>query len=201
MAALTMLHHQAAHLLGMWGRGISEAVRSHSSIQDEMTEGARVPPVTSRASLAQVQAFQQAVEDHRFLSEYVANVQQSTDLFDEAQPHERLAAMKAFLAEHVVGHFAFEEKHVFPQLLARERAAPTRQAVAELVEEHRAMRADARNLRRRMRNVDASGNARALARLEQSFRGFLGLLQAHAVKEDNILLAVKQSRRHAIPLR
>ena len=166
-----------------------------------MTESAQDPAATAHASLAQVHAFQQAVEDHRFLSEYVANVQRSTALFNERQPDKRIAAVKAFLAEHVIGHFAFEEKHVFPQLLARESASATRQVVAELVDEHTAMRAAVRRLRRTMRNVQAAGTARSLERLEQSFRDFLGILQAHAVKEDNILLAVKQSRRHAMPLR
>ena len=165
-----------------------------------MTERAKNPAAEARASLKQVQAFQQAVEDHRFLSEYVANVQGSAALFNEPQPQKRIAAMKAFLASHVIEHFVFEEKHVFPQLLSREHAPATRQAVVDLVEEHCAMRAAVRKLRRRMQNVHSSGNAQSLARLEQSFRTFLDILQAHAVKEDNLLLAVKQSRRHAIPL-
>jgi hemerythrin-like domain-containing protein len=161
---------------------------------------ARAKNTAAQASLIQVQVFQQAVEDHRFLSEYVANVQGSTALFNEPQPQKRIAAMRAFLAGHVIGHFAFEEKHVFPQLLAREHAPATRQTVLDLVEEHGAMRATVRNLRRRMRNLHSPGNPQSLARLEQSFRDFLDILQAHAVKEDNLLLAVKQSRRHAIPL-
>jgi hemerythrin-like domain-containing protein len=186
--------------LGDLRHGISEAVQSHSSIQNEMTESAKNPPAKARASLKQVQVFQQAVEDHRFLSEYVANVQGSTALFNEPQPQKRIAAMRAFLAGHVIGHFTFEEKHVFPQLLAREHAPATRQAVVDLVDEHSTMRAAVRKLRQRMQNVHSSGNAQSLARLEQSFRTFLDILQAHAVKEDNLLLAVKQSRRHAIPL-
>jgi hypothetical protein len=50
-----------------------------------------------------------------------------------------------------------------------------------------------------MRDVRAAGTPEALARLEEAFRAFLGILQAHAVKEDNILLTVKQARRHAAP--
>ena len=163
-----------------------------------MADSVQFPAAKAHATLKQVQAFQQAIDDHRFLSEYVANVQQSTALFGDREPHKRLASMRAFLAEHVVGHFVFEEKHVFPKLLAPESVPASRQAVTELVEEHRAMLISVRRLRRRMRNVKASGSARSLARLEQSFRDFLYVLQAHAVKEDNILLAVKQSRRHAI---
>ena len=173
----------------------------HSRIRNEMTEGARDPSAASHVSLKQVEAFQQAVEDHRFLSEYVANVQRSTALIDEPQPHKRIAAMGAFLTEHVIEHFAFEEKHVFPQLLARGSAPATRQAVVELVDEHKAMRAAVRTLRRRLRNVHAFGNAQSLERLDRSFRDFLGVLQAHAVTEDNLLLTVKQSRRRATPLR
>jgi hemerythrin-like domain-containing protein len=166
-----------------------------------MTETTRGAAATARVSLKQVQAFQQAIEDHRFLSEYVANVQQSAALFDEPHPRARIAGMKAFLAEHVIGHFAFEEQQVFPPLLSKERAPSTRQAVAELVDEHETMRETVRRLRRRMQNAASSGEARSLARLDQAFRAFLEVLQAHAVKEDNILLAVKQARRHAVPLR
>ncbi len=162
-----------------------------------MAESARNRASAASASLKQVQAFQQAVEDHRFLSEYVANVQQSTALFEEPHPQKRIAAMKAFLAEHVIGHFAFEEKHVFPQLLASETAVATRLAVLELVDEHTAMRADVSRLRRKMRDVRAAGTPQALTRLDEAFRAFLELLQAHAMKEDNLLLTVKQSRRRS----
>jgi len=165
-----------------------------------MAVSVQFPAVKAHATLKEVQAFQQAIEDHRFLSEYVANVRQSTALFRESEPRTRLASMRAFFAEHVVGHFAFEEKHVFPKLLATESVPATRQAVTELVDEHRVMLIAVRKLRRRIRNAQASGSARSLERLEHSFREFLDGLQAHAVKEDNILLAVKQSRRRAVPL-
>jgi hemerythrin-like domain-containing protein len=164
-----------------------------------MTESAQDRVAPAQASLKQVQAFQRAVEDHRFLSEYVANVQRSTELFNERHPQKRIEALTAFLAEHVIGHFAFEEKQVFPQLLARERGSATRLAVVELVDEHKLMRVAVRSLRRRIRTVQASGNPESLARLERSFRDFLGVLQAHAVKEDNMLLAEKQARRFEAP--
>jgi len=165
-----------------------------------MTPNAQTPGASAHVSLKQVHAFQQAVEDHRFLSEYLANVQRSAALFKEPEAHDRLSAMRAFLAEHVIGHFGFEERHVFPHLLESAPDPAIRQAVLELIDEHRAMRTGVRKLRRGMRHVHASGDAPSLARLEESFREFLVVLQAHAVKEDNILLAFKQSRRQAIRL-
>jgi hemerythrin-like domain-containing protein len=164
-----------------------------------MAESARNRASAASAPLKQVQAFQEAVEDHRFLSEYIANVERSAAVFEEPHPQKRIAAVRAFLAEHVIGHFAFEEKHVFPQLLAREADVATRLAVLELVDEHTAMKVDVSRLRRKMREVRATGAPQALAGLEQAFRAFLDVLQAHAVKEDNILLTVKQSRRRAAP--
>ena len=165
-----------------------------------MAVSVQFPAAKAHATLKQVQVFQQAIEDHRYLSEYVANARQSTAVFGESEPRKRLASMRAFFAEHVVGHFAFEEKHVFPTLIATESVPGNRQAVTELVDEHRVMLISVRKLRRRMRNAQASGSARSLAHLEQSFRDFLHILQAHAVKEDNILLAVKQSRRSGVRL-
>ena len=125
-----------------------------------MAVSVQFPAAKAHATLKQVQAFQQAIEDHRYLSEYVANVQQSTALFRESEPRERLASMRAFLAEHVVGHFAFEESDVFPQLLAKEAAPSTRRAVEELVAEHKAMMGSVRRLRRKMRGIRAPGSAR-----------------------------------------
>ena len=165
-----------------------------------MAVSVHFPAAKAHATLKQVQAFQQAVEDHRYLSEYIANVQQSTALLRESEPRKRLASMRAFLAEHVVGHFGFEESHVFPQLLAKETAPATRHAVEELVDEHNVMMGSVRKLRRKMRDIRASGSARDLERLEQSFRDFLHVLQAHAIKEDNLLLSVKQARRRAARL-
>ncbi|MFO7695503.1 MAG: hemerythrin domain-containing protein [Vicinamibacterales bacterium] len=166
-----------------------------------MAVSVQIPAAKAHATLKQVQAFQQAIEDHRYLSEYVANVQQSTALLGEPEPRKRLASMGAFLAEHVVGHFAFEETHVFPQLVAKQPAPATRRAVEELVGEHEVMMGSVRRLQRRMRDVRASGSARAFDRLEQSFRDFLHVLQAHAIKEDNLLLSVKQARRRTVPLK
>ncbi|HSP89472.1 MAG TPA: hemerythrin domain-containing protein [Vicinamibacterales bacterium] len=165
-----------------------------------MAVSVRIPAAKAHATLKQVQEFQQAIEDHRYLSEYVANVQHSTALLRESEPRERIASMRAFLAEHVVGHFAFEESHVFPQLLAKSAAPATRRAVEELVDEHKSMMGPVRRLRRKMRGICASGSARDLERLDESFRGFLHVLQAHAIKEDNLLLTVKQARRRAVHL-
>lgn len=160
-----------------------------------MAVSVHFPAAKAHATLKQVQAFQQAIDDHRYLSEYVANVQQSTALLRESDPSERLASMRAFLAEHVVGHFGFEESHVFPQLLAKEPVPSTFRAVEELVDEHGVMLVSVRRLRRRMRGIRAPGSARDWESLEQSFRDFLQVLQAHAIKEDNLLLSVKQARR------
>ena len=165
-----------------------------------MAVSAHFPAAKAHATLKQVQAFQQAIEDHRYLSEYVANVQQSTALLRESEPRERLASMRAFLAEHVVGHFGFEESHVFPQLLAKEPAPSTRHAVEELVDEHKAMMGAVRKLRRKMRGIRAPGSDRDLDSLERSFRDLLHVLQAHAIKEDNLLLSVKQARRRTARL-
>ena len=162
-----------------------------------MAVSVHTPSAKAHATLKQVHAFQQAIDDHRYLSEYVANVQQSTALVRESQPRRRIASMRAFLAEHVVGHFAFEEQHVFPQLHAKETAQATRRALEELVEEHKLMMGSVRNLRREMRDVRASGSAPDLERLDQSFRDFLQVLQAHAIKEDNLLLTVKHARGRA----
>ena len=162
-----------------------------------MAVSVQLPAAKAHATLKQVQAFQQAIEDHRYLSEYVANVQQSTALLRESEPRKRIAAVRAFLAEHVVVHFAFEESQVFPQLIAKEPAPTTRRAVEELVDEHKLMMGSVRVLRRQMRDVRASGSALDLERLDQSFRDFLQVLQAHAIKEDNLLLRVKHVRRRA----
>lgn len=71
-----------------------------------MATSVQLPGAKAHVTLKQVQVFQQAVEDHRCLSEYVSTVQQSAALFGEPEPRKRLASMRAFLAEHVVGHFA-----------------------------------------------------------------------------------------------
>ena len=165
-----------------------------------MAVSVQFPAAKAHATLKQVQAFQQAIEDHRYLSEYVANVQHSTALLRESEPRERIASVRAFLAEHVVGHFAFEESDVFPQLIAKEAAPSTLRVVEELVAEHGAILVSVRRLRRKMRGIRARGGARGLESLEQSFRDLLHVLHTHAIKEDNLLLSVKQARRRAARL-
>ena len=49
-----------------------------------MAVSVRFPAAKAHATLRQVHSCQQAVEDHRYLSEYIANVQQSTALLRES---------------------------------------------------------------------------------------------------------------------
>ena len=150
-----------------------------------------------RASSARqpFEVFQQAISEHRFISEYSANVQRTTALFNEKRFTSKIAALKSFLTQNVVEHFHFEEESVFPQLQTEAQTAATRQVVAELLDEHKPLLAAARRLHRRLDQAGTGADAHAWTRLEQAIHKFLKTLQEHALKEDNIFLAEKYAHR------
>ena len=161
------------------------------------------PPASKRRAKASgvrqpFEIFQQAIAEHQFISEYIANAQRTTALFNETGRARKIAALKSFLTQNVVEHFRFEEESVFPQLQAAERPAATRQVVGELLGEHKPLLADARKLQRMLATAGDSTNPRTWAHLEQAFRKFLQTLQEHALKEDNIFLAEKYAHRQGI---
>jgi iron-sulfur cluster repair protein YtfE (RIC family) len=139
------------------------------------------------------EVFQQAIHQHQFISEYIANAQRATAALNERRGARKLARLKSFLTQNVVEHFRFEEEAVFPQLQTPDQTAATRQVVAELLSEHKPLLAAARKLHRRLDHAVA--DARGWPRLEQALHKFLKTLQEHALKEDNIFLAEKYAHR------
>ena len=154
--------------------------------------------VHSVADRSPVEVFQQAISEHGFTSEYVATTLHGNALFEEPHPEWRRREMRRFLADNVVKHFAFEEKRVFPALRMATSASISR-LIDELVAEHESMLVQVRALRRRLSRLNAASSPGKWLRLERAFRDFLRTMLSHAMKEDNLFLALKQDIHQSRP--
>jgi len=132
-----------------------------------------------------LEAYQQAMGSHHHVSEFIANLNQLAPLLREYDPVKKTNGIKAFLQIHVVDHFAFEETVVFPALLALDTNVATRSLISELQYEHKTILLEVEKLHRLLQADD-------LGEFESAFRGFLGTLQRHAAKEDQLLYPLVQ---------
>ena len=135
------------------------------------------------------EAYQQVLATHQHVSEFVTNLNQLAPLLREPDFRKKSDGVKPFLQTHVVDHFAFEDTVVFPELLTLDASAATRSLITELQHEHKTILHEVEKLHRLLQ-ADAS------AEFEREFRGFLGALQRHAAKEDQLLLPLVQRHTH-----
>jgi len=86
------------------------------------------------------------LKDDEVLLQFVANYDR---LFasNQARVSARAAmATKQFFKQHVLGHFAYEERHIFPGLLQAGLGADVARAVAEIRKDHQALSKEVKQL-------------------------------------------------------
>jgi len=141
-------------------------------------------------SNSSIEAIQKAIADHRFKSEFLANLSQLVPLLNERDASRKIECLRSFLQSSVVEHFALEEKTVFPLMLSAnsiQSKLVTTELVARLQADHVFLLGEATKLQARMAQPDLTSNPAALRELEQSFREFFGFIQRHAGEEDKWL--------------
>ena len=133
-------------------------------------------PVTPSA----IQSLQQALAHHASISEYVDDFSHAVPWLNEKDITRKINGMRSFLKIHVVDHFDFEDRQIFPQLL-QTGSGSERERVIRLLQE-------AGKLNELLMQIDPSDAGEAALLANRSFREFLIKLQKHASQEDNLFL-------------
>ena len=140
-----------------------------------------------------LEVFRRVIALHRGAAEFHGNLKQVHLAMTAREPAQRLHEMAAFIAVHVRDHFAYEEEHLFPALLAISANSSTVSLVCELREEHQSLLAIADQLDAALAVATPSSLNELLAVIEPEFARFFDDLQRHASKEDKLLIPMIES--------
>lgn len=128
------------------------------------------------------QSLNRVMADHEILSHYVEHFNEMFADGSARNLREEIAAIKQILNEKVPAHFAFEEEHIFPGLLAAIPSRETSDAVSILREEHALLRERAEQLNQMLSDENPDGNLSDT--LRHALLDFLANLERHAAKEN-----------------
>lgn len=93
-------------------------------------------------------------------------------------------ATKQFFKQHVLGHFAYEERHIFPGLLQAGLGADVARAVADIRKDHRALSKEVKQL---TALLAAAKLSRAdMATLRVAMTAFGKHLERHSAMENKL---------------
>ncbi len=136
------------------------------------------------------------IEDHKQISEYVEDFEKILDFLHEEQTWPKVKSFKNFLEQYLADHFEFEEKRVFPAILAGIDTVESKKLISELQEEHRSIQNEAKQCCNTI-----SEDTRLLDKETNEKINFLGRNIAnsklrHASKEDDKLVPIIEKNRH-----
>ena len=128
--------------------------------------------------------FESNASDHKMLAAYGRLVKQIFIAESPEYLEKQIVDIKLFLNQKLVDHFAFEEQHLFPALLAANLGESTARLVAALQEDHRPLLVEAGRLNELLSDQKlVTGRA---GELQTALVGFLTALQKHNSQEDEL---------------
>jgi len=124
------------------------------------------------------------LKDDEVLVQFFAN-QDRLFASNKARVSARAAsATKQFFKQHVLGHFAYEERHVFPGLLQAGLGPDVARAVADIRKDHRALCKEVKQLTALLATTELS---RAdMAKLRVAMAAFGKHLERHSTMENKL---------------
>ena len=128
--------------------------------------------------------FESNASDHQMLAAYGRLVKQIFIAESPQYVEKQIVDLKLFLNQKLVDHFAFEERHLFPALLAANPGESTARLVAALQEDHQPLLVEASRLNEMLSDQKlVSGRAKEL---QQALVDFLTNLHKHSSQEDEL---------------
>ena len=94
------------------------------------------------------------------------------------------ATVQKFLNQQLCGHFAYEERHILPELLRAGRGAEVARTVAEIQQDHRALIQEIHELTRLLAAENSGGPERQALRVAMA--AFRKHLQQHSALENTL---------------
>lgn len=141
---------------------------------------------------------QELIEGHERVSEWLDIKKNASGLLEVEVPAD-LIQLQVFFRRHVLDHFAYEDRQVFPALLAVDPSPGTHALVAELREEHKQILAACGRLFTDLAWCLTTEDVPAAIRARQpQAQELLDTVLAHAGREDARLLPLVETHRQQL---
>jgi len=129
------------------------------------------------------ESLRSVLNDHEMLEQFIDSFNRLFASGATTIPMDAVAATREF-SQKLTGHFAYEEQHIFPALLATMSSADAARLIAELREEHDELERKAKRLNKMLSPANlASQNVRSLRMAMQDLGD---QMERHSAKENEL---------------
>jgi len=130
------------------------------------------------------------VKDHENISEFLEGVGGTGDFLHDEEAWREIKPIEEYFQRHIIHHFEFEEKKVFPAILSKLATPESIKLILELQKEHGIILTKLREFQSISSKKIAPVDKETSAQLNFMGRKIIHLLLIHASKEDDKLLPI-----------
>jgi iron-sulfur cluster repair protein YtfE (RIC family) len=135
------------------------------------------------------------VNDHEKISEFLEEVVETRGFFHEEEEWRKINPIEEYFQRHIIHHFEFEEKKVFPAILLKLATLESIKLILELQKEHGVILTKLREFRSITSKKNTPVDKETGSQLNFVGRKIIHLLLTHASKEDDKLLPILEKNR------
>jgi iron-sulfur cluster repair protein YtfE (RIC family) len=132
---------------------------------------------------SRAESLRSVLNDHEMLEEYIDGFNRLFTNGTTTIPKDAAAVTREF-SQKLIGHFAYEEEHIFPALRAAMPSADAAQLISELREEHDDLERKAKQLSKMLSPANLNGQNVRLLRMAMEDLG--NQMQRHSTKENEL---------------
>ncbi len=135
------------------------------------------------------------VNDHENISEFLEGVEQTMGFLHDDEAWKDIKPIEEFFRRHIIYHFEFEEKDVFPVILSKLATLESIKLILELQKEHGFILTKLWEFMNITSKKTAPVDKETSAQLNCMGRNIIHLLLTHASKEDDKLLPLLEKNK------
>ena len=135
------------------------------------------------------------INDHEKVSEYVENLGEILVLRYEKEDWNKVRRVENFFGRHVIDHFGFEEKIIFPAILSRIGTAESTKLILELQKEHKVILEELQEFQNIISVSTIPLEEETNVTLNVVGKRIMDSLLRHASKEDVELLPIVEKNK------
>lgn len=135
------------------------------------------------------------VNDHEKISEFLEEVVETRGFLHEEEEWRKINPIEEYFQRHIIHHFEFEEKKVFPAILLKLATLESIKLILELQKEHGVILTKLREFRSITSKKNTPVDKETGSQLNFEGRKIIHLLLTHASKEDDKLLPILEKNR------
>jgi len=144
----------------------------------------------SEIIMKQVDPLIRLVKDHEKISEFLESVMETRSFLHEEEEWRKIKPIEEYFQRHIIRHFEFEEKKVFPAILLNLATMESIKLILELQKEHGVILTKLQEFLNITSKMIVPVDKETSAKLNSMGRKIICLLLTHASKEDDKLLPI-----------